>query len=176
MWAGLAGSLGAGPTRARPIGGAARVAPPPPLPARAGARPRPGPWTGRRGMHPPPPPARPPPGPTPAGCCPPRPRPRPRPPREGLRPRGTLSPPASSAHGSRALQVPGGTDRSAQRGRHVPEGDAVWDRGQDTGSRRIRNPGDAEREGMCVCDCLSEWRFTDPPSQRGKVLGSLWPG
>lgn len=39
MEAGLAGSPGAVPTRARPIGRAAGVAPPPPLPARAGARP-----------------------------------------------------------------------------------------------------------------------------------------
>ncbi|XP_043442942.1 small conductance calcium-activated potassium channel protein 1 isoform X6 [Prionailurus bengalensis] len=70
-------------------------------------------------MHPPPPPARPPPGPTPAGCCPPRPRPRARPPREGLRPRGTLSPPASSAHGSRALQVGTGAQSLSHAGPRV---------------------------------------------------------
>lgn len=43
MEAGLAGSPGAGPTRAWPIGCAAGVAPPPPLPSRAGARPPAGP-------------------------------------------------------------------------------------------------------------------------------------
>ncbi|XP_041616545.1 small conductance calcium-activated potassium channel protein 1 isoform X5 [Vulpes lagopus] len=70
-------------------------------------------------MHPPPPPARPPPGPAPAVCCPPRPRPRPRAPREGLRPRGTLSPPASSARGSRALQVSAGAQSLSHAGPRV---------------------------------------------------------
>ncbi|XP_032171444.1 small conductance calcium-activated potassium channel protein 1 isoform X3 [Mustela erminea] len=67
-------------------------------------------------MHPPPPLARPPPGPASAVCCPPRPRPRPRHAREGLRPRGTLSPPASSARGSRALQVSAGTQSLSHAG------------------------------------------------------------
>ncbi|XP_027441227.1 small conductance calcium-activated potassium channel protein 1 isoform X2 [Zalophus californianus] len=65
-------------------------------------------------MHPPPPPARPPPGRASAVCCPPRLRPRP--PREGLRPRGTLSPPASSARGSRALQVSAGAHSLSHAG------------------------------------------------------------
>ncbi|XP_045718686.2 small conductance calcium-activated potassium channel protein 1 isoform X3 [Mirounga angustirostris] len=65
-------------------------------------------------MHPPPPPARPPPGRASAVCCPPRLRPRP--PREGLRPRGTFSPPASSARGSRALQVSAGAQSLSHAG------------------------------------------------------------
>nr|XP_025741414.1 small conductance calcium-activated potassium channel protein 1 [Callorhinus ursinus] len=65
-------------------------------------------------MHPPPPPARPPPGRASAVCCPPRLRPRP--PREGLRPRGTLSPPASSARGSRTLQVSAGAHSLSHAG------------------------------------------------------------
>ncbi|XP_036089817.1 small conductance calcium-activated potassium channel protein 1 isoform X3 [Rousettus aegyptiacus] len=54
---------------------------------------------------PPPPPAPPPPGPAPHRCCPPPPRPRSQPPPWGRWSRGTLSPPSSSVHPSRVLQV-----------------------------------------------------------------------
>ncbi|XP_014198064.3 small conductance calcium-activated potassium channel protein 1 isoform X2 [Pan paniscus] len=65
---------------------------------------------------PPPPPAPPPPGPAPARCCPPRPRPRLRLPTGGLRPRGTLSPPALSARSGRAPQVSAGAQPLSHAG------------------------------------------------------------
>ncbi|XP_077893946.1 small conductance calcium-activated potassium channel protein 1 isoform X2 [Ictidomys tridecemlineatus] len=64
-----------------------------------------------------PPPAPPPRGPAPARCCPSRPRPRPRPLPGGPRPRGTLSPPASSTH--RRPQVSAGAQPLSHAGLRV---------------------------------------------------------